>query len=100
MITLKKIGLAALAITVLLLGSAILYLGVRPATRPIQDQAGEELPGSIVLLEELEINVLLSTRQGVRVCRYAVRIIPKRCPDVSGISVRMRPKYAIKLVSE
>lgn len=28
-------------------------------------------------------------------CRYAVRIIPKRCPDVSGISVRMRPKYAV-----
>lgn len=27
-------------------------------------------------------------------CRYAVRIIPKRCPDVSGMSVRMRPKYA------
>jgi eukaryotic-like serine/threonine-protein kinase len=27
-------------------------------------------------------------------CRYVVRIIPKRCPDVSGISVRMWPKYA------
>ena len=29
-------------------------------------------------------------------CRYAVRIIPKRCPDVSEISVRMRPKYSTK----
>ncbi|HBE76787.1 MAG TPA: hypothetical protein DDW65_03265 [Firmicutes bacterium] len=28
-------------------------------------------------------------------CRYSVRIIPKRCPDVPGISVRMRPKYAV-----
>ena len=27
--------------------------------------------------------------------RNAVRIIPLRCPDVSGISVRMRPKYAV-----
>ncbi|MGE5615151.1 MAG: transposase, partial [Bacillota bacterium] len=36
----------------------------------------------------------LIIRQGVRICRYAVRIIPKRCPDVAGISVRMRPKYA------
>ena len=26
--------------------------------------------------------------------RYAVRIIPIRCPDVSEISVRMPPKYA------
>jgi len=33
-------------------------------------------------------------RQGVRICRYAVRIIPKRCPDVTGNSVRMLPKYA------
>ncbi len=31
-------------------------------------------------------------------CRYAVRIIPKCCPDVAGISVRMRPKYAYKRV--
>ncbi len=30
-------------------------------------------------------------------CRYAVRIIPKCCPDVAGISVRMRPKYANRL---
>ncbi|MGB6371194.1 MAG: hypothetical protein WBF68_09245 [Atribacterota bacterium] len=34
-------------------------------------------------------------RQGVRICRYAVRIIPKCCPDVTGNSVRMLPKYAI-----
>ncbi|MBE3036953.1 MAG: KamA family radical SAM protein [Candidatus Atribacteria bacterium] len=34
-------------------------------------------------------------RQGVRICRYAVRIIPKRCPDVTGNSVRILPKYAI-----
>lgn len=27
-------------------------------------------------------------------CRYAVRIIPKCCPDIAGISVRMCPKYA------
>ena len=27
-------------------------------------------------------------------CRNGVRIIPKRCPDVAGISVRMSPKYA------
>jgi hypothetical protein len=27
-------------------------------------------------------------------CRYAVRIIPKCCPHVVGISVRMYPKYA------
>ena len=33
-------------------------------------------------------------RQGVRICRYAVRIIPKCCPDVTGNSVRMLPKYA------
>ena len=33
-------------------------------------------------------------RQGVRMCRYAVRIIPERCPDVTGNSVRMLPKYA------
>ena len=33
-------------------------------------------------------------RQGVRICRYAVRIIPKRCPDVTGNAVRMLPKYA------
>jgi hypothetical protein len=28
--------------------------------------------------------------------RNAVRIIPKRRPDVAGISVRMLPKYASK----
>jgi hypothetical protein len=27
-------------------------------------------------------------------CRYGVRIIPLWCPDVTGISVRIRPKYA------
>jgi hypothetical protein len=37
------------------------------------------------------------TSTGVRMCRYDVRIIPKRCPDVSGIGVRMRPKYAHRL---
>ncbi|MBU4562953.1 hypothetical protein KKB17_06055 [bacterium] len=37
-------------------------------------------------------------RQGVRICRYAVRIIPKCCPDVTGNSVRMLPKYAIVLL--
>ena len=26
--------------------------------------------------------------------RYAVRIIPKQRPDVSGMVVRIRPKYA------
>ncbi|MGE5582986.1 MAG: hypothetical protein ACM3X9_10690 [Bacillota bacterium] len=31
-------------------------------------------------------------------CRYSVRIIPKRCPDVPGISVRMWPKYAVELI--
>jgi len=34
-------------------------------------------------------------RQGVRICRYAVRIIPKCCPDVTGNSVRILPKYAV-----
>jgi len=33
-------------------------------------------------------------RQGVRICRYTVRIIPKCCPEVTGNSVRMLPKYA------
>jgi len=28
--------------------------------------------------------------------RYAVRIIPKHCPDVSEICVRMFPKYSIE----
>ena len=35
-------------------------------------------------------------RQGVRIGRNAVRIIPKRCPDVTGNSVRMLPKYALE----
>ena len=34
-------------------------------------------------------------RQGVRICRYTVRIIPECCPDVTGNSVRMLPKYAL-----
>ncbi len=54
--TLRKIGLAVLVLIVLLLSSAIIYLGVRPTARPIQDQTGEELPGSVALLKELEIN--------------------------------------------
>ncbi len=33
-------------------------------------------------------------------CRYAVRIIPKCCPHVVGISVRMCPKYALRKLSE
>ena len=33
-------------------------------------------------------------RQGVRICRYTVRIIPKCCPEVTGNSVRILPKYA------
>ena len=33
-------------------------------------------------------------RQGVRICRYTVRIIPECCPDVTGNSVRILPKYA------
>ena len=28
-------------------------------------------------------------RQGVRICRYAVRIIPKRCPDVTEICMQL-----------
>ena len=39
-------------------------------------------------------------RQGVRICRYAVRIIPKRCPDVTGNSVRMLPKYALNKIEK
>jgi len=38
-------------------------------------------------------------RQGVRICRYTVRIIPECCPEVTGNSVRILPKYAIEEIS-
>ena len=39
-------------------------------------------------------------RQGVRICRYTVRIIPECCPDNSGNSVRILPKYAHAKLAE
>ncbi len=48
--------MVTLIVALILTGSIILYLGVRPTARSFQDQTGGELPGSIALLEELEIN--------------------------------------------
>ncbi len=48
--------MVTLIVALILTGSIILCLEVRPAARFFQDQTGGELLGSIALLEELEIN--------------------------------------------
>jgi len=44
-------------------------------------------------LESQEVPVILITRQGVQIDRNAVQIIPKHCPDVTGMGVRMLPEW-------
>ncbi len=49
--------LLTLLITLLLLaGTGILLLGITSSVRPFRDENGNELPGSIVVLQELDIN--------------------------------------------
>jgi len=53
---LKKLLVIALILLLLLIGTCILYLGIRSSVRPFKDEAGNELPGSIAVLEAVEIN--------------------------------------------
>lgn len=53
----RYLGYALLTLlVVLLVGVGVLYLHSPGTTAPIVDSAGQPVPGSIVLLESLELN--------------------------------------------
>jgi len=55
---LKNMLLGLLLFLVVFIITTLILLGIHPSTRPFKDENGNELPGSIALLQELEINGL------------------------------------------